>query len=71
MTGLIKSSAMSMKWLEAVMSEAQVPLDREITRLKMRLNRLIGPHVRPDDEALTDPEFVEAVVARFREALPR
>jgi hypothetical protein len=46
-----------------------VPLNREETRLKMRLNRLLGPLVRVEDEALTDPEFVQAVFRRF-ENLP-
>jgi hypothetical protein len=47
------------------MTEPQVPLDREITRLKMRLNRLLGTYVRVDDEALTDPDFVRAVSERY------
>ena len=49
----------------------QVPLNREETRLKMRLSRLLGPFVRIDDEALTDPDFVREVVARYFQQSPQ
>ena len=50
--------------------QPQPPLNREETRLKMRLSRLLGPYVRVDDESLTDPEFVREVVDRFFECHP-
>ena len=47
------------------MDDQPQQLNREEMRLKMRLSRLLGPFVRVDDEALPDPDFVRAVVARF------
>lgn len=44
---------------------SQPPINRELTRCKMRLNRLLGPHVQIEDEELMDEEFVRAVVGRF------
>ena len=71
MTGRIKSSAMLMSVQDTPMTDQpQQPLNREETRLKMRLSRLLGPYVRVNDESLTDPEFVREVVDRFFECHP-
>lgn len=48
-----------------------IPLNREETRLKMRLSRLLGPYVRVDDEGLIDDDFVKVVVERFFEHRPQ
>ncbi len=49
----------------------QVPINRELTRIKMRLNRLLGPHVQVEDEELMDQEFVRAVVGRYLSEHPQ
>jgi hypothetical protein len=72
MIGLTKLSAILTNVRDTLMTDQpQMPLNREETRLKMRLSRLLGPHVRVDDESLTDPEFVRAVVERFFECRPQ
>jgi hypothetical protein len=53
------------------MESQPTPLNREETRLKMRLSRLLAPHVEVSDEELVDRDFVQAVVGRFFSAYPR
>ncbi len=47
------------------MDETPVHLNRELTKIKMRLSRLLSPHVQESDEALPDWELIRLVLGRY------